>query len=257
MLIKNQRGFSSTELLIAIAFMGIMVFYSYQMLVRQKRVVIRVNQNVEATTHVFEMRKLLQGAGCRENFRGYNRIQGPGAIMSLKALRQFEDGTSEIREVFKVAGMIADKESSTGLEIESYQLTPSGVKSMMRSDRTYLVVTFARSELKETFQKQIRIYTQELNGVITDCSLVPFNKNQGYFAQNAGELLFKKEKINLGATLPIGTVSVKGGYYATPPLGGCHSQTAGALYYDKKDKVWELCTLNGVRKLVDKRKLPE
>lgn len=257
MLIKSQKGFSSTELLIAVAFMGIMVFYSYQMLLRQKRMVMRVNQNVEATTFVYEMRKLLQGSGCRENFRGFNRIQPPGNILSLKALKQFEDGTSEVSEVYNVTTQEKEKASPTGLEVKSYELNPSGVNSSMRSDRTYLVITFERSGLKELFKKQIRIYTQEVNGTITDCSLVPFNKNQGFFAQNAGEIIFKGEKMNLGATYPIGTLSVKGGYYATKPIGGCNVRTEGTLFYDEKDKVWKLCTQAGVRPLIDKRKLPE
>lgn len=219
--------------------------------------VMRVNQNVEATTYVYEMRKLLQGSGCRENFRGFNRIQPPGNILSLKALRQFEDGTSEISEVYSVTSLENEKPSSTGLEISSYELNPSGVKSSMRSDRTYLVVTFSRQGLNESFKKQIRIYTQEVNGTITDCSLVPFNKNQGHFAQNAGEVLFKGSKMSLGATAAKSELNVKGGYFATKPLGGCNRTTEGTLYYESKEKVWKICTFKGLRSLVDKRKLPQ
>lgn len=256
MLIRNQKGLSSTEILIAVSFLGIMVFFSYQMLLRQQNMVIKANQNVEATTILYEMRKVLSGPGCKENLAGLNRIVNPGNINSLKKITQFPDGTSEIEEVFVAKNTGAKKFSETGLKIQSYQLDPKGVKQTIRPDKTYLIVNFERGFDGPIMRKQIRIYTQETNGVITNCSLVPFIRSADNWLQVGSELQLKAEKLGVGTDQLTQKLNVKGGIFSTPPAGGCNQNSYGALFYNQISGHWELCTSKGIVSLIDNRSLP-
>lgn len=257
MLIRNQKGLSSTEILIAVAFLGIMVFFSYQMLMRQKIMVKKANQNVEATTLLFEMRKVLSGPGCKENLSGLNRIVAPGTINSLKKLVQFPDGTSDIEEVFATKARGGGSYSKTGLVVQSYQLDPKGIKETLRPDKTYLIVNFERGFEGPTMRRQIRVYTQETNGVITNCSLVPFIRSGGTWLQVGSELQLKAEKVGIGTGELTRKLNVKGGLYATPPAGGCNQNSYGSFYFNPAAGHWEVCVSNGVVPLVDNRRLPE
>ena len=256
-LIKNERGLSSTEVLIAIAFLGIMVFFSYQMLLRQQTMVKRVNQNVEATTLLFEMRKYLSGLGCKENLAGFSRILGPGTITSLKKLVTYPDGTSEIVNVFETSDLSKEPYSETGLKVRSYQLDPKGLNEPIRTDKTYLIVNFDRGFDGPGMRRQIKIYTQETNGVITNCSLVPFMRNSGAWLQVGNELKLKVDKVGVGTKDLRERLNIKGGLYATPPTGGCNQNSFGTVFFNSSAKAWELCTSKGVIPLTDSRRLPE
>lgn len=257
MLIKNQKGLSSTEILIAVAFLGIMVFFSYQMLMRQQMTVKKVNQNVEATTILFEMRKVLSGPGCKENLAGLSRIVEPGGINALKKLVQFPDGTSDIEQVFVAKEAGANKFSKTGLTIQSYRLDPKGLRETLRPDKTYLIVNFDRGFGGPVLKRQIRIYTQETNGVITNCSLVPFMRSAGSWLQVGSELRLNVDKIGVGTDELKQSMNIKGEVYSTPPAGGCNENSYGGLFYNSTSGRWELCTSRGVIPLVDNRRLPE
>ena len=257
MLIKNQKGLSSTEILIAVAFLGIMVFFSYQMLMRQQTMVKKVNQNVEATTILFEMRKVLSGPGCKENLAGLNRIVAPGGINALKKLVQFPDGTSSIQQVFVAQEAGANTFSKTGLTIQSYQLDPKGIRETLRPDKTYLIVNFNRGFEGPILRRQIRIYTQETNGVITNCSLVPFMRSAGSWLQVGSELRLSVDKAGIGTEQLKQVLNIKGDLYATPPAGGCNENSYGGLFYNPNTGRWELCTSRGIIPLEDNRRLPE
>lgn len=256
MLIRNQKGLSSTEILIAVAFLGIMVFFSYQMLMRQKTMVMKVNQNVEATTILYEMRKILNGPGCKENLAGLNRIVAPGGVVTLKKLVQYPDGTSAVEEVFGVKNQGTKDFSKTGLSIQSYQLDPKGIKETLRPDTTYLIVNFDRGFDGPTMRRQIRIYTQETNGVITNCSLVPFVRNAGTWLQVGTELQLKVDKVGIGTEQLSQRLNIQGGLYVTPMAGGCNQNSYGSFYYNPTGQYWEVCTSTGVVPLIDNRRLP-
>lgn len=256
MWIKDEKGLSSAEILIAFAFLGIMVFFSYQMLMRQRRVVIKVNQNLEATTILYEMRKSLSGAGCKENLAGYSRILNPGTIKFLKRLIRFEDGTSEIEQIYPIIDIGGDSFSETGLKIKSYELNPRGLNESLKTDKTYLLVDFHREEAEGPLRKQIRLYTKETNGVITNCSLVPFANETGSWAQVGKELQLKVKKLGVGTLDLSADVNILGGLNVSPPVGGCNSQSFGSIYFNNQVGYWELCTNRGVIPLVDKRVFP-
>lgn len=253
---NNELGLSSAEVLIAVAFLGIMVFFSYQMLERQKKVVNRANQNVEATTILYDMRKILTGPGCKENFSGYNRIAVTGTIRFLKRLTSFPDGTSSVEETYQVAEHPEPFKSKTGLKIKSFSLNPRGLGEKLSPDKTYLVVHFDRTFAVGDFKRHIRLYTQETNGVITNCSLVPFARDSGGWAQEGRELKLLSDKLGVGTSELKDRLNIKGGLYATPPAGGCNKNTEGTLYFEPKKSSWVLCTRNGLIELRDKRSLP-
>jgi hypothetical protein len=254
--IKNEKGLSSAEILISVAFMGIMVFFSYQMLNRQKKMVVKVNQNVEATTVLFDMRKSLSGPGCKENLSGYGRILVAGNIQSLKKLVTYQDGTSTVQNIYGVNDSQPEPFSKTGLSIQSYELNPRGIAESLMPDKTYLIVNFNRGEVEGTLRRQIRVYTQETNGVITNCSLVPFARDAGSWTQVGKELHLKVKSVGIGTSELTTKFSLKGGLYATPPVGGCNNQTYGSFYFNSEYGRWELCTNRGVLPLTDRRKIP-
>ncbi len=254
--IFNERGLSSAEILISVSFLGIMVFFSYQMLERQKTMIKRVNQNVEATTLLFDMRKVLSGPGCKENLAGLNRIVVEGNIRLLKRLISYADGTSSVEEDFHVAAHPQAYQSKTGLKIKAYSLNPRGLGEKLSPDKTYLIVDFDRTSADGAFRRQIRLYTQETNGVITNCSLVPFSRDSGGWSQEGRELKLRADKLGIGTTKLRERVNLRGGLYATPPVGGCNQNTEGAFFYNPDAKEWKLCTANGIVDLNDLRSLP-
>lgn len=256
MWIKDERGLSSAEILIAVSFLGIMVFFSYQMLERQKTMIIRVNQNVEATTLLFDMRKVLSGPGCKENLAGFNRIAVAGNVKFLKRLISYPDGTSSVEETYQTSDRQDAYQSKTGLKIKSFALNPRGLGEKLSPDKTYLVVTFDRTHADGDFQRQIRLYTQETNGVITNCSLVPFSRDSGGWSQEGRELKLRANKLGIGTTELKERLNLKGSLYALPPDGGCNDKVEGAIYYNPQNKVWNLCTPTGLVELKDQRRLP-
>jgi len=251
--VSNKGRVSSIELLLSVAFLGIVVFFCYQMMMRQKRMVIKVNQNIEVTSLVHKMRNILMGVGCRENLAGFSRITPLGEITKLNNIVNFIDGTSSIEESFSTErGQGADI-SETGLELEGFELNPQLRDMPVRSDRTYLSVHFKRSNLKESMTRTIRIFTKDTNGVITDCSLVPFTEGKSVWRQVGDALVFDSGFVNLKAQNLKGKLNIEGGLFVTSPLGQCSPTSRGVLYYSPRRAKWMLCTQRGEVALEDER----
>jgi len=252
----NEDGFGSTELLISVFFLLIMVFFSYQMLKRQEQTVIFANQNVEATTIIFQMRSLLVGAGCSENFSGMNRQSAEDEIKSLKKTIIYDDGTFEVKETFPVESYGVQDFSKTGLSVESYSLDPKAVNRSKRGDRVYLYVRFKRGEEREYLVKTITIYIQHKLGIIENCSLSPFARSLGKWTNFGKELIYKRGNVGIKTNNIKAALNIKGSLYVEKKLNTCDSSHRGIFGYDPRKKVWTICGPGGNLPLFDKRKLP-
>ena len=267
--IRKQEGYSTLELVIAIFFMGIMVFYSYQMLVRQKNMVVRVNQNVEATTILYDMRQLLKGDGCKENFQGLKVNERPGKILSLRAIKIKSDGTSIVENEFSVEPFISDNKneengyksishqenslSKTGLRIKSYELSSLSNTGENTPKKPFLIVNFDRGKIKEEYPRKIQLYAEVKRNKILDCSLHPITNRGRAFRKLGGELYFEERYMNLGADQVIAPLNLKGGIFTSAPEEKCKRRLVGTLFYEKKEKVWKVCTKKGLRSLTEMR----
>ncbi len=250
---SSKSRVSSVELLLSVAFLGIVVFFCYQMMMRQKRMILKVNQNIEVTSLVHKMRNILKGVGCRENLAGFSRITPLGEIMKINNIVNFIDGTSSIEESFSIERGQGKDISETGLELVGFELNPQYLDKPARSDRTYLTIHFDRVELKEKMTQTIRIFTKDTNGVITDCSLVPFTEGKSMWRQVGDALTFEDGIINIDVKSPRGRLNVSGGVFVSSPLGQCSPSSRGVLYYSPQSGKWVLCTQRGEVTLADER----
>lgn len=253
---KNQDGFGSTELLISVFFLLIMVFFSYQMLKRQEQTVVFANQNVEATTLIFQMRSLLVGGGCSENFSGFSRQLPEGNIKALKKTVIYDDGSFEVKETFPIESYGVQDFTKTGLKVAGYSLDPRGMNRTTRGDRVYLYVRFKRGAEKEYLIKTITIYIQENQGIIENCSLSPFARSLGKWTDLGKELTYKRGNVGIKTNDLKAALSVKGSIYVENNLNICDGSHRGVFGYDQKKKLWTICTQRGMEPLIDKRTLP-
>lgn len=214
--------------------------------------VMRVNQNIEVTTVLNSIRETLSAGGCKENLAGFSRVTPRGQITQLNEVLKFLDGTSTVNEKFSTKRGEGKNWSVTGLELAGFSLDPKGLGETIRPDRTYLLVHFLRGELNEELQRTIRLYTKETNGVITDCSLVPFVKNQEQWQQVGAKLKFLGSAIGVGTQDFSTPLNIEGGVFSTAKLVSCSPSSLGLLQFNESAGHWTLCTRRGVISLLDK-----
>lgn len=214
--------------------------------------VIRVNQNIEVTTVLNNIRDTLSAGGCKENLAGFSRITPRGQIKQLNEVLKYLDGTSSINQKYSIERGQGASWSQTGLELVGFSLNPKGLDETIRPDRTYLLIHLLRAQLEEEIVRSVRLYTKETNGVITDCSLVPFVNTQEIWEQAGVELKLKGDSLSIGTQESTALLNVKGGIYSTAKLVACSADSLGLIQMDERQGLWTLCTKRGVIPLLDR-----
>lgn len=238
MLRLTKKGIGSTELLVSVFFLLIMGIYSWKILERQKVAVIVSNQNIEIVDLVNSMRKVLAAPNsCRASFEDMLHNQDAGEIDSLIEVAS----NGQENEVYTISAFDEEKiYGKHGLKIKSYELKKSGLGEEDFEFGTYLVVTFSRSFEDRVAKKAIKLFTKEVDGRITDCSL-------GYtMAQNSGvweiekngdastrkRVIVGKEEIN--DDLPW-LLAIEGALQLFPTEGSCANFNEGSIFVTGSD----------------------
>ena len=251
MLISNRKGFISLELLLSICFLIVMVFFSYQMLTRQRETIIKANQEVEATGYLFEIKEILSRQ-CTLNFKGLTLNDRTNQIQSIKELIEYEDDTVLEKERFSRKDSLI-KGSKTGLSIASYTLSPRSLKRKVEPGRGYFIVRFSRGADKRVLTKRIPLFIQQQEGSISKCSLSPFPRQLGLWLEK-DNLLTTKKAVGFGVEQLSASVNIhEDGLYVEKGMSQCKGvQDSGAIFWDTTLKKWHLCTSLGLEVLEDK-----
>lgn len=247
MWIKKQEGLTSIELIISAGFLIVLVFFSWQMLERQKSTVIKANQDVEATGVVFEIRQALRGRACRENFSGLNISTNSEVIKNIKVL-SYDD---EIQMIYNSGEKL--KESKTGLSVSSYELKPVDLNHRKRDGLTYLKIHFDRGDNLGRTTREIKIFVKEIDYKIIDCSLNPF-LDMNIFWQDQGNFLSSTvEHFQINSEERIGTLNIQGGLFVEPSVVNCSNDQWGSIFWSESERQWLSCRRHGVESFSDQR----
>ena len=247
MWIKKQEGLTSIELIISAGFLIVLIFFSWQMLERQKGSVIKANQDVEATGVVFEIRQALRGRACKENFSGLNINTNPDVIQNIKALSHDD----EIQMIYDSGETL--KESKTGLSLLKYELNPIGLNHRKRDGLTYLKIHFDRGDNLGTTTREIKIFVKETDYKIIDCSLNPFLDTNIFWQDQGNFLSSTVEYFQINSKQRIGTLNIHGGLFVEPSVVNCSNDQWGSIFWSESERQWLSCRRHGVENFSDKR----
>jgi hypothetical protein len=209
------------------------------------------NQEVEATGYLYEMKKVLSQQ-CTYNFRGLTPNDRTNQILLIKELIEYEDGSSlEAKRFSRDEPLL--KGSKTGLSIASYTLSSRSLKRRSFPGRGFFIVRFKRKENSRALIKQIPLYFEESEGVISKCSLSPFARQLGLWLEK-DDVLMSEKAVGFGVQKLSASVNIhEDGLYVEKGMSECKGQgDAGAIFWEQKSKKWQLCTTLGVETLEDK-----
>lgn len=251
MLIKSKKGFISLELLLSICFLIVMVFFSYQMLTRQRETIIQANQEVEATGYLYEIKDILSRQ-CTFNFKGLSLSERTNQIKHVKELIEYEDGSSLEAKRFSRDEKVI-KGSKTGLGIASYTLSPHSLKREVTAGKGYFIVRFDRGPEKRKLIKHFPVFVELKEGAISKCSLSPFTRELGLWLEK-DNLLSVDKAVGFGVQKLTASINVhEGGLYIEKGTSQCLGKIdSGAVFWDTSTKKWFLCTHLGLEPLEDK-----
>lgn len=234
--LRHEDGFISVEAVISIFFLGVLTFFSWQMLKRQESIIINANHQVEATGAVFEIRQALRGTSCSENFSGLNLSTPEGVIKGIKVESQVGEG---FVSAYPVDEMI--KLSPSELIIDSYALSPLDEFGRKREGITYLKVKFSGKKKNESLTKEIKLFIKLSQSKITECSLNPFSEYFYFWNDNGHSLTSNMKYFQINSNKTVGTVNLQGGLIVYPTVIGCDRAQWGTLYWSESDRKWIIC----------------
>lgn len=248
---KEKVKFGAVELafiILSLAVAGL----SYQMEVRQRNLTKLAKSEAKVGVIFSLLRGSLIGENCRTNLAGLGKENLEEDLKFLKV--EVPKGPEVTAENLIVRHGYVGQEfeglgSKSGVTVEKY-----GLEKVARKDHKYLFhMHFKVGE--QAFLKQLPIYAVATSEGIQDCSLRPLIDEEGAWTTKGRELQLERGTISLGVKESISPLTVKGGVYASRPLGGCEESNMGTLFFNKDLKVWGLCTRNGFLDLVDKRRV--
>lgn len=168
MLRLGQKGVGTTELIVSLIFLLIMGIYAWKILERQKVAVLTSNQNIEIVDLVNSIRKVLaQPQSCSATFNDLLPNVDPGEIDSI--IEVSSAGTKE--EKFILSDYSDSRYGQHGLRIDSYELSKDGLNKDPFAQGTYLIITFGRGFHGKTTKREIKLFTEDNDGRISNCAL--------------------------------------------------------------------------------------
>lgn len=245
--LRREDAFISTELAISIFFLGTLTLFSWQMLKRQESITLNVNNEIEATGALFEIRQALRGFSCNENFSGLELSTPEGVIKGIKAQSLVGEAFVSTYPVGEMINLFPSE-----LIIHSYALTPLDESNHKREGVTYLNVTFSGKK-NEILVRQIKLFIKFSQNKITECSLNPLGEYSYFWNDNGHALTSKMKFFQINSDKTVGTLNLQGGLIAYPTVIGCNSQQLGTLYWSKAYRKWMICGPEGIHKLDDSR----
>ncbi len=261
MLTRNRLGFISHELSLGLLFTSVFLFSCYKMLTHQNSSMLLVEQEVEATSFVYEMKEILKNQ-CTLNFKGLGLNEKGAEIRGIKELIEYDDGSVlEVKYFSK-----KDKEdrvlkgSTTGLSLLDYSLSPVSHAELYPEGETTLeaelTILFSRGIKGRTISKSIPIYLELNNGSISKCSLSTLKPKQHLWSDRQG-LLHSKSAVGFGVEHLTASIGIhEKGLYVERGMAGCQEiDDRGTLYWETHKKKWVLCTGHGLEVLEDGREV--
>lgn len=245
---KSEDAFISIEVLISLSFLVVLLFFSWQMLERQKRIIVRANQNVEATGVLFEIRQALRGNLCTENFSGLDPVTSKGVIENIK---MEVNGESDWFTLFPAGEEV--KGSQTHLVLSGYALDPIGMNKRRREGLTFLKVFLEGHNGGEQLEEEIKLFVKLRNGKIAECSLNPFSDANYFWKDNGTGLSSQADYFQINSDKSVGTINLSGGLIVHPTVLGCNFSQRGTLFWSEKEKRWMICSAEGLVPFNDPR----
>jgi len=247
--IKNQEGFSKLEMVFSIGLLLIVISFSWMMLEKQKEYLLRSNQNLEITATLHQIKLLLEGKGCTENFSGLSYNKRESAIEGIKGI----DAKDQLFYWFRVKEPLGKRELH--LSIDSYSLrTESRQNQSGQAQISYLDIEFNRGQALGQSVEPIKIYIQSKSLPFIDkCSLHPFSRENDLWKDQNEGLIMDGDTLSINTQSSTSSLNILGGLYVESSVIKCNRDQWGTLMWDTIQNRWVICQERGLTSLEDKR----
>ena len=246
--ISSSKGFSTVEAIVSLGFLIILIFFSWQMLEKQKEIVIKSNQDVELTSIVFDIRQALRGDSCTQNFSGLSLDSD-----KINSIRMYAKDSQDITTLYPTDENSEEVTSETGIKVSSYRLDPIGKNNRRREGMTYLKIVFDRGQKLGKVVREIKIYTKIKDYSISKCSLNPFSEGKDLWKEQGNRLLTQMKSLQINSEKNIGTLNIKGGVFVHKSVIPCSRDQRGMIFWNASENRWEICKERGEVSLEDRR----
>lgn len=241
---RNQKGFSTLEILISVGFLGGLILVCSHIFKKQQVEMINVIQKIEITSTVNEIRAALKdGDACTSSFE--NKKIGSRDIKVIKKIVQFPN-TDEIEEIDAFPlfqyGRVSFGEHK--LKISDYLIEPFSDSVMKTKTKPlYLSITFDKGipsiGSRNIEVRNIKFYgTTDKVGRIESCSLNNSADGDSPFFEVEGESVKGSGFIGIGTNFIPSALSISGGIQFQEILTKDCNQTNNGVIFRFEDELY-------------------